>query len=64
MPSRSQLSRLWQEVALAKADAEPRLRFFQDEVRRYQQRLYLVPVMEELTDRVIEWSFITTFNFA
>lgn len=56
MPSRSQLSRLWQEVALSKADAEPRLRFFQDEVRRYQQRLYLVPVMEELTDKVIEWS--------
>lgn len=56
MPSRDNLLRLWQEVALAKEDAEPRMRFFQDDVRRYKQRLYLVPVIDDLTDKIIEWS--------
>ncbi|WP_193017229.1 tRNA lysidine(34) synthetase TilS [Proteus sp. FME41] len=56
MPSRQQILRLWQEVALAKADAEPRLQFYQDEVRRYKQRLYLIPMNDECVDKIIEWS--------
>ncbi|MBG2803554.1 tRNA lysidine(34) synthetase TilS [Proteus sp. WDL240414] len=56
MPSRQQILRLWQEVALAKADAEPRLQFYQDEVRRYKQRLYLVPIIKEPAEHAIEWS--------
>lgn len=56
MPSREQILRLWQEVALAKADAEPKLQFYQDEVRRYKQRLYLVPIIDEPVNKIIEWS--------
>ncbi|QEZ93227.1 tRNA lysidine(34) synthetase TilS [Proteus sp. CD3] len=56
MPSRQQILRLWQEVVLAKEDAEPRLQFYQDEVRRYKQRLYLVPIIKEPVDHAIEWS--------
>ncbi len=56
MPSRQQILRLWQEVALAKEDAEPRLQFYQDEVRRYKQRLYLVPIIQDPIHHVIEWS--------
>ncbi|MEQ5168795.1 tRNA lysidine(34) synthetase TilS [Proteus terrae] len=56
MPSRQQILRLWQEVALAKEDAEPRLQFYQDEVRRYKQRLYLVPMINEPVEHAIEWS--------
>lgn len=59
MPSRQQILRLWQEVALAKEDATPRLQFDQDEVRRYKQRLYLVPIIEELVDHIIEWSSLS-----
>ncbi|MCX2588161.1 MULTISPECIES: tRNA lysidine(34) synthetase TilS [Proteus] len=55
MPSRQQILRLWQEVALAKADAEPKLQFYQDEVRRYKQRLYLVPIIDEPINKIIEW---------
>lgn len=56
MPSREQILRLWEEVALAKDGAEPKLRLFQDEVRRYKQRLYLVPVINEPTDKILTWS--------
>lgn len=62
MPSRQQILRLWQEVALAKADAEPRLQFYQDEVRRYKQRLYLVPKSDEPIDKIIEWSLTESLH--
>ncbi|QAV22472.1 tRNA lysidine(34) synthetase TilS [Proteus hauseri] len=55
MPSREQILRLWEEVALAKEGAEPRLRFIEDEVRRYKKRLYLIPVINEPIGKVIEW---------
>jgi tRNA(Ile)-lysidine synthase len=42
MPSREQLGRLWQEVALARGDANPRLNWGRLSCRRYQERLYLV----------------------
>nr|WP_279465124.1 tRNA lysidine(34) synthetase TilS [Aeromonas veronii] len=42
MPSREQLARLWQEVALARGDANPRLNWGRQSCRRYQERLYLV----------------------
>lgn len=40
MPSRAMLNRLWQEVALARDDAEPALRLGEYDVRRYQGRLW------------------------
>ncbi|WP_428772144.1 tRNA lysidine(34) synthetase TilS [Vibrio sp.] len=42
MPSQQQLSTLWQQVALSQPDANPRLRLDDCQVRRFQQRLYLV----------------------
>ncbi|EPX9363763.1 tRNA lysidine(34) synthetase TilS [Aeromonas veronii] len=42
MPSREQLARLWQEVALARGDANPRLNWGRQSCRRFQERLYLV----------------------
>ncbi|MEM0549090.1 MULTISPECIES: tRNA lysidine(34) synthetase TilS [Aeromonas] len=42
MPSREQLARLWQEVALARPDANPQLNWGGLSCRRFQERLYLV----------------------
>ncbi|MGL5333540.1 MAG: tRNA lysidine(34) synthetase TilS, partial [Aeromonas veronii] len=42
MPSREQLARLWQEVALARGDANPQLNWGRQSCRRFQERLYLV----------------------
>ncbi|AKH62682.1 MULTISPECIES: tRNA lysidine(34) synthetase TilS [Photorhabdus] len=55
MPSREQLHRLWYEVALARTDAEPQLQFGQYNVRRYKQKLWLVPQLQSLRDTILEW---------
>lgn len=55
MPSREQLHRLWYEVALARTDAEPQLQFGQYNVRRYKQKLWLVPQLQSLRDIILEW---------
>lgn len=59
MPSRELLGLLWQEVALAREDANPQLGLKDLECRRFQGRLYLVrpnllPRHEELPIRVGE----------
>jgi len=56
MPSRQQLQRLWDEVALSRDDAEPRLQLGAFSVRRFRQRLYWLPPMQALGERVIAWS--------
>lgn len=55
MPSREMLARIWQEVALAREDAEPCLRLGNLDVRRYQGQLWLVGVLPALRDKVIDW---------
>ncbi len=42
MPSRDALERIWQEVALARDDASPCLRFGDHEIRRYQSQLWWI----------------------
>lgn len=42
MPSQAQLEQIWQAVVQAKPDANPQLCWSNVQVRRYQQRLYLV----------------------
>lgn len=42
MPSRQHTDRLWHEVALAKEDANPKLKLNLVEVRRFRDQLYLV----------------------
>ncbi|XHF84239.1 tRNA lysidine(34) synthetase TilS [Vibrio sp. HN007] len=42
MPSQKQLGKIWTEVALSKADANPKLNYTSGEIRRYKDRLYMV----------------------
>lgn len=56
MPSRDALLRLWQEVACSREDAEPRLRLGGNEVRRYRDRLYWLPLMPSLARCSLAWT--------
>ncbi|WP_019276456.1 tRNA lysidine(34) synthetase TilS [Vibrio coralliilyticus] len=49
MPSREQLNKVWQEVALSRQDANPALSISGGQVRRFEQRLYLVEQWQELS---------------
>jgi len=49
MPSRQHTERLWHEVALARQDANPQLKLDHIEVRRFQQRLYVVQPRLDVT---------------
>ena len=49
MPSQAQLHLIWDEVALAQPDANPKLQLKTGEVRRFQQRLYWVIPHQDLT---------------
>lgn len=50
MPSQVQLGLIWNEVALAQQDANPRLKLKQEEVRRFQNKLYWVNEKRDVTD--------------
>lgn len=56
MPSRAALVRLWNEVATSREDANPRLKFGDYEVRRYQGALYWLPITNGLGDEIVPWS--------
>lgn len=56
MPARAALQRLWQEVALSREDANPRLRFGRHEVRRFQGSLYWVAIRQVNKDSIISWT--------
>ncbi|CAI0956125.1 tRNA lysidine(34) synthetase TilS [Serratia quinivorans] len=56
MPSREQLQRLWEEVALSREDAEPQLQLGQYQFRRFRRRLYLLPLMADLREISLSWS--------
>lgn len=55
MPSRDQLQRIWDEVALSREDAAPQLQLNHLSVRRFRQRLYVLPPMASLQDIVLPW---------
>ncbi|WP_337261344.1 MULTISPECIES: tRNA lysidine(34) synthetase TilS [unclassified Serratia (in: enterobacteria)] len=55
MPARAQLHRLWHEVALCREDAEPQLQLGNYQIRRFRQRLYLLPLMADLHDLQLPW---------
>lgn len=55
MPSRASLQRLWQEVALSREDANPRLRFGGHEIRRFQGVLYWVPLLNVDRNKSYSW---------
>ncbi len=56
MPSRDALARLWQEIALSREDANPRLTLGEGELRRYDQHLWWVRVKEGQRQTVLHWS--------
>lgn len=58
MPSAKQLSLVWQEVAIAKDDANPILNVADCQVRRFSNKLYLVERGEDLT----QWARQITLN--
>lgn len=49
MPSRVQLEVLWREVAQAEDDANPKLKLGECEIRRFHQRLYCVPLAQDVS---------------
>ncbi|WPU22248.1 tRNA lysidine(34) synthetase TilS [Cedecea neteri] len=55
MPSRASLQRLWQEVALSREDANPRLRLGEHEIRRFQGELYWVPLLNIDREKSYLW---------
>ncbi|MFO3906632.1 tRNA lysidine(34) synthetase TilS [Enterobacter hormaechei] len=55
MPSRAMLTRLWEEVALAREDAAPQLRLGAGEIRRFRGQLWWVKSHASLGDRIIDW---------
>lgn len=52
MPSLKQLTLIWDEVALAKQDANPKINLTSGEVRRYQNRLFFLGKMSDVS----QWS--------
>lgn len=52
MPSRQQLARLWQEVALSRRDAVAQMQLDDRQVRRFRDRLYVLPQLPALSDAV------------
>ncbi|WP_049854465.1 tRNA lysidine(34) synthetase TilS [Dickeya fangzhongdai] len=55
MPSREQLTRLWEEVATSRDDANPCLQLGSWQVRRFRHYLYLLPAMTPVTGYVLPW---------
>ncbi|MFS2222753.1 tRNA lysidine(34) synthetase TilS [Pantoea sp. B65] len=55
MPSRAALQRIWREVVNSREDAAPALRLGDNEIRRYRQALYWLPLRPSLRDCVIPW---------
>ncbi len=49
MPSRKHLAQIWAEVAMARSDANPKLKLSAGEVHRYQQRLYFVDSVQDVS---------------
>ncbi|PVZ85375.1 tRNA lysidine(34) synthetase TilS [Serratia sp. S1B] len=54
-PTRDGLHKLWYQVALSQADAEPQLQLGEYQIRRFRQRLYLLPRMSDLSEKQLPW---------
>lgn len=62
MPPFNQLERIWQEVALARQDAEPICRLGEYEVRRYQESLWIVKRINSLVNQQLVWQYPAIFE--
>ncbi|EFB72696.1 MULTISPECIES: tRNA lysidine(34) synthetase TilS [Providencia] len=57
MPPFNQLERIWQEVALARQDAEPICRLGDREIRRYQGALWVVRRINSVMGMTYDWEY-------
>lgn len=55
MPSRKQLDIIWQTVVLAKEDSNPQFILHNKQIRRYQDKLYLLPKYQNLLLTTLPW---------
>lgn len=55
MPSRDALARIWEEVALAREDADPLLQLGSHAVRRYRGRLWWVKIIPGQRNVTLDW---------
>lgn len=60
--SQIQLQQLWQTIALAKKDANPKLIIENFQFRRFQNRLYALPLYLDLSNFKFDWDMKTTVN--
>lgn len=59
MPTRQQIELIWQTVALAKEDANPKFLLHNRQIRRYQNQLYLLPIYREIEHDILNWDLIS-----
>ncbi|OCG21093.1 tRNA lysidine(34) synthetase TilS [Gilliamella sp. wkB108] len=59
MPTRQQIALIWQTVALAKEDANPKFLLHNRQIRRYQNQLYLLPIYQEIEHDILNWDLIS-----
>ncbi|VFP88718.1 tRNA lysidine(34) synthetase TilS [Candidatus Erwinia haradaeae] len=57
LPSRNVLQKIWTEVACSRLDANPKLKIWKYEVRRFRNRLYWLPITKPLGNCQLFWSF-------
>lgn len=55
MPSRQQLTIIWQTVACAQDDANPKFSFNDKQIRRYKDKLYLLPHYAQTQSMILAW---------
>lgn len=55
MPSAKQLTQIWQDVALAQADAAPVFRYGNAHIGRHQQQLWVFGAIQDLSAEVLDW---------
>ena len=56
MPSYNTLNSIYKELMLSRKDAQPRLQLGNNEVRRFRQKLYLLPLQNSLRNIKLYWN--------
>lgn len=62
MPSRQQLKEIWTTVICAKEDANPKILLHRKQIRRYKNRLYLLPFYSDISSVVLNWNLINNLE--
>ncbi|AFP84534.1 tRNA lysidine(34) synthetase TilS [secondary endosymbiont of Ctenarytaina eucalypti] len=59
MPSRHKLTCLWEEVALSRRDSVAKMQLDYQQVRRFRDRLYVIPILPQISDGVTILHWLT-----